>query len=957
MLPVRLLQSLGLLVLSFLVYQSSVCNEFQAVRVPLIDGARFPDGGVVRVALPSALVPRGTPLVLRGRLRNEESRTQLVRILLNGFPRLDVTLHSKASRRFAVTFSEGTERALRNESGTTHVIELRGVGDDWRLATLDAANVYAGTGGLLGVALVPARALPRPGVPGGVVLVVLVLLQVLALNSSGRFESPAPSRAYRAVTGLVLFGFGAALLLPWLSFYRILLQPATFWCAVLVLHAPAMAARALRASPALTAASRLPLAAAHTVVRATARSWQRHRTMLERACALVGLVALAVAQPLFDVVRASPEFFVARNTSATDAVGAVLIICAGLPLVLVVAERLLRFVRQGLATAFFAGVVGALVAFMVHPWLTRNAVAGQAASVLLAVAAGALVAFGVARSSMLRQCLIALVPAGIIVPALFFADPGIRGALAPPTARLVTPALARTSPIVIVVFDEFPVLSLLDAEGQIDAALYPNFAELARDGSWFSEASTVSSQTVWAVPAIVTGRYPTAVGAVPTLRYYPENLFTLLADRYEMFVFGRFLQLCPENTCHLDLGGPGEGPISLVADLAIVWLHIVTPETWAEGLPPVVGDWRGFARDRRWRTSGGKRVRNDRRTEFERFLSLIDGRSGRLYFLHTLTPHMPFEYVPSGRRYDAPDYQDHKEGGKGLFERASPGYADALHQRLLLQVGFVDGLIGRLLQRLRDLGIYDDTLLIVTADHGASYREGMPRRSAVRDNIADILRVPLLVKAPGQGIGGPSNRRVELVDILPTIADVLGMRLPFPVDGRSLLAADEFPRESWTFIDRNLTKVTRSEVTDLRTSSAASLARRLARFGSGSLSAFYTVPGTADLIGRQLDSLPRRAGKVRATLARPQDFAAVELSQQTLPLYVRGKLQVDLARPLAIVVNGRIAATTMPYSERGSTVFATLIPEDALREGRNDVGVFIVERKEGATTLVATNGG
>ena len=59
----------------------------------------------------------------------------------------------------------------------------------------------------------------------------------------------------------------------------------------------------------------------------------------------------------------------------------------------------------------------------------------------------------------------------------------------------------------------------------------------------------VVADHVWAVPAIVSGAYPVAPNAVPTLRYYPQNLFTLLADRYEMFLFGRFLQLCPHADC------------------------------------------------------------------------------------------------------------------------------------------------------------------------------------------------------------------------------------------------------------------------------------------------------------------------------------------------------------------------------------------------------------------------
>jgi hypothetical protein len=55
-----------------------------------------------------------------------------------------------------------------------------------------------------------------------------------------------------------------------------------------------------------------------------------------------------------------------------------------------------------------------------------------------------------------------------------------------------------------------------------------------------------------------------------------------------------------------------------------------------------------------------------------------------------------------------------------------------------------------------------------------------------------------------------------------------------------------------------------------------------------------------------------------------------------------------------VVVNGRIAATTTPYVERGTSVFATMIPERALRAGPNEIATFLVDRSGGVTTLVST---
>ncbi len=84
------------------------------------------------------------------------------------------------------------------------------------------------------------------------------------------------------------------------------------------------------------------------------------------------------------------------------------------------------------------------------------------------------------------------------------------------------------------------------------------------------------------------------------------------------------------------------------------------------------------------------------------------------------------------------------------------------------------------MKKLRDAGAYDKTLVIITADHGASYREGRSRRTPQEGrNVSDILRVPLFVKLPDQRRGEAVERIVETVDILPTILDVLGAKTRF----------------------------------------------------------------------------------------------------------------------------------------------------------------------------------
>ena len=517
-----------------------------------------------------------------------------------------------------------------------------------------------------------------------------------------------------------------------------------------------------------------------------------------------------------------------------------------------------------------------------------------------------------------------------------------RPAQAPTDALFTQASITNAPPIVLVIFDEFPVSSLLDHRYEIDSVRYPNFARLAGNATWYRNASTVSSQTIWAVPAIVSGKYPIEPNAVPTRRYFPNSLFTMLSESYRMTVFGRFLQLCPANSCTYDLE-VHDSLGALVADLCIVYLHIISPETVTAQLPPILGDWRDFTRRRRFRNEDGERRRNDRISEFDRFLETITPDSqGQLYFLHTLTPHMPFEYVPSGHRYSAPDYQAHREEGEGLFSKSDPWLPLVLQQRHLLQVGFVDRFVGRLVDRLKTQGIYDDALIILTADHGTSFQHGLPRRTFREGTEADVMLVPLIVKYPSQVSGDVSDRNVETIDIVPTIASVLSTTVPYDVDGRSLVLLAQPERPEKTFVQRNTTRIRLEKLEPDLDGRYAGVDQKLSHFGSG----LYALGPHASLVGLSLSTLEVRAGtEALVRLERPSMFDDVDVESATLPLFVRGSMTdvIDTRVSVAIAVNGVVVATTQSYVEHDEWVFASMIPEDMLTSGMNKVQVFVVQ--------------
>ena len=102
-----------------------------------------------------------------------------------------------------------------------------------------------------------------------------------------------------------------------------------------------------------------------------ANHWTRHAVTYERGAALFALAAIAIAQPILDVVSNSPEFFAARSTSRTTAVAAVLGICVGIPCVLFAVERVIGSVSRRAAATFLMTVIGLLSAAVMMPLLRR----------------------------------------------------------------------------------------------------------------------------------------------------------------------------------------------------------------------------------------------------------------------------------------------------------------------------------------------------------------------------------------------------------------------------------------------------------------------------------------------------------------------------------------------------------------------------------------------------------
>jgi hypothetical protein len=326
---------------------------------------------------------------------------------------------------------------------------------------------------------------------------------------------------------------------------------------------------------------------------------------------------------------------------------------------------------------------------------------------------------------------------------------------------------------------------------------------------------------------------------------------------------------------------------------------------------------------------------------------ITDGRPA-LHYLHVLLPHVPFRYLPSGTVYDGPTPD---------FGRVDDNWTDDEwlvdlgRQRHLLQVGYVDSLLGEVVGTLRERGVYDDALIVVTSDHGVSFRPGEPIRGlggqALTDEVlADLAWVPLIVKEPRQTEGAVHDQNVLSIDLLPTIADVLDVEIPWEIEGRSALSsprtdpAKPFLPSVTTGFGVDLGEAIRvDERADLDDVRANGVDTFLTDVGDP-LRWWRTGP-RPDLVGTRVADAPGSLVEVPSELSSTD--GVVEPGSGEVPALLRGTVDgVDPGDALAVAVNGVIGATAPAIAFGDLSLFAVVVSDGLFHAGANEIVVYRV---------------
>lgn len=679
---------------------------------------------------------------------------------------------------------------------------------------------------------------------------------------------------------------------------------------------------------------------------------------LRRLLEVLVLCSFAIAQPLLDVTGKSPETFVFYRVDGLQVVLFALLLIVVPPLVLWLVVLGVSALSRRAGLVVHVVIAGCLVALVA----VQAAKAWSALRGPLLVGLAVLVAAGavwlVARSATARSYVTFLTPAPLAFALLFL--------LVSPTGSLVRVSddvAAEASggpgrdrpPVVMIVLDELPLVSLLNSAGQVDGRVFPHFARLASTSTWYRNATAVNGFTQYAVPAMLTGKYPRERRA-PSYVDHPENLFSLLAPHYRIRAFETITQLCAPTSCETVAPAGDRGFDELLGQTWQVAKAIAAPY---DSSAPVSDQ---FAEESAGENGGVRleveelseprwsALRENQPRRFRQFLAGLRQREQpTVDFLHLLLPHHPWRYLPSGLTYPPKDLG----GRKGTWgSQAWPMTVN--RQAHLLQLAYTDRLLGEVIDRLERRGLWEESLVVVTADHGESFVPGTQGRRVTdeAETHAQIAWVPTFIKAPGQTVPVVSDANWEQVDLLPTTADLLGVDVPGGLDGVSHAGETPVDRPDKVFYnDPGLRRLLAAdEAFDVVLDGVTD---RLLRDVSGP-DGLYTLSTYPRWVGMRLVDVDA-AGVVESTAPSvmtaelPEELAVdrVDPTSGEIPALITGTLRDTQWRSsVAVVLNGYIVAVSPIYRAAGTPSFAAMAP-DAFGPGRNELALFeVVDGKQ-----------
>ena len=665
-------------------------------------------------------------------------------------------------------------------------------------------------------------------------------------------------------------------------------------------------------------------------------------SMTARLLALFAFCGFAIGAPLLGVLGDNPEIFVFNGLDNwTTMVATVVVVAVVPPLVLwgfeLAAAAIDRRVGVVVHVAFI-GVLALLACIQLAKYQIglSNEVAVTLVSVVVAAGATALYVFFPPIELWTR--IMAVIPLVAAISFLFWS----------PTSDLQrneeAVEVSRGSdhpPVVLLVLDELPTRTLMDETGTVDATRFPNFAALAQMSTWFRDYTTNATLTNKAVPAMLTGRNPTGQRAMWTAQ--PDNIFRMMAPTHDLAVFEAFTRLCGVTACESDIVSDGSTNLGrFLEQTADLYGQRVSPGVdevfhgdFEEDVVDLVGEEERplpalegnegdflFMRSLEFSTAVPAR--------FEGFLQSIGEPSDRpgFHFLHLVLPHQPWRYYDDGQLYFSDELDENRPYSR---DNSDGDWVSAFaEQRHVIQSQYADGLVGAMLARLEQVGMLDEAVVVVVSDHGISFEPGTPVRELSEDSLDSLAFSPLFIKTPGQTDGIVDDSNVMAVDLVPTIAELVGVDVGYEVDGVAVGSADQSDRGNAKYIydveddlAQNIRGVIDYAAEDTRPDPGPQWIGP-SREGASSTDGLAELAGIGHLLGRELDDV---VTSVEGTVEVDR-LDRHESPDDQLEAIVTGRSD-RTEGTILIAVDGRIVAGSPLYEFRGAPgSFAALLSAD-----------------------------
>ncbi|MFN5602024.1 MAG: sulfatase-like hydrolase/transferase [Acidimicrobiaceae bacterium] len=657
----------------------------------------------------------------------------------------------------------------------------------------------------------------------------------------------------------------------------------------------------------------------------------------------LALSTMAVAQPLLDLYGKNPTIFSASKMSTVESAFFVLAILLGPAVAATLLDRVTRWfgpkVNESMRLWLIAGF-SFLLGLAIARWLNVDGNVGS-------LAIGALVAVVLPllydTQKVIREWSrwLAILSVAVLANAVLQLQPVLFMTNGPQSDAVI-----KNSEVSVfqIVFDEFPLYALLAEDGTINAERYPGFAKLASESTWFRNAVAESNFTHQAVPALLASVVPQQAGG-PFLAQYPKNIFTVFAGKTAVGGIEPVTSLCPPDVCGGSTGSTGSFSPSRVKsffrDASYVYAHRVFPPFLRSRVPSIEGAWGGFgAVADKFKEQFGVGALSQIDALGRGVKAMVNDPSPRVQVTHVLLPHAPWRVTPDMRV--APLSK--------AISTANPESEDGVrdtYQTFLYQLAAADKAISEAMSTLKEAGRWDNTLFIVSADHGISFLPTLPQRHTDfvdMEQANDIYRVPLLMKFPNQVAASVSDCAVTNLDVLPTILEVTGTTTSWEFAGESV--AQECPSGR----ERRVVSATgESQVFSGGFGEARDRARHYATVVSnvGNIRRVAAVGSSASLIGQPVTSAGASTAVASWTLNQKKMFTKVSDTRGSrVPSLITGTISLtgptEIGTEGVVVINGVAAGVIGELSGvRDVVEYTAILDYSLLTDGAHTVELYV----------------